>query len=127
MMKCKFLPVLFTALMMFIGVSMFAQNYVPNAEALNRANKELTTLYQGASDITVSNVNPESSSQAYEAEVLKSLKIQFAKELIVNLNQGTATGEALTITNSILAGGSSDAGYVVALRTTVLYFENLLK
>ena len=127
MMKCKFLPVLFTALMMFIGVSMFAQNYVPNAEALNRANKELTTLYQGASDITVSNVNPESSSQAYDAEVLKSLKIQFAKELIVNLNQGTATGEALTTTNSILAGGSSDAGYVVALRTTVLYFENLLK
>jgi hypothetical protein len=127
MMKCKFLPVLVTALMMFIGVSMFAQNYVPNAEALNRANKELTTLYQGASDITVSNVNPESSSQAYDAEVLKSLKIQFAKELIVNLNQGTATGEALTTTNSILAGGSSDAGYVGALRTTVLYFENLLK
>lgn len=126
-MKCKFLPVLVTALMMFIGVSMFAQNYVPNAEALNRANKELTTLYQGASDISVSNINPESSSQAYDAEVLKSLKIQFAKELIVNLNQGTSTDEALTATNSILAGRSSDAGYVGALRTTVFYFENLLK
>lgn len=123
MMKCRFFPVLFTVLMMFFGVSLFAQDYVPGVEALNRVNTELASLKQGLTNTNVSVVNPTS----LEADVANSLKIQFATELISNLQKGYVTELSLTNANNTLASRSSNQDYVKALQTAQLYFQNLLK
>lgn len=122
-MKCRFFPVLFTVLMMFFGVSLFAQDYVPGVEALNRVNTELASLKQGLTNTNVSVVNPTS----LEADVANSLKIQFATELISNLQKGYVTELSLTNANNTLASRSSNQDYVKALQTAQLYFQNLLK
>jgi hypothetical protein len=122
-MKCRFFPVLFTVLMMFFGVSLFAQDYVPGVEALNRVNTELASLKQGLTNTNVSVVNPTS----LEADVANSLKIQFATELISNLQKGYVTELSLTNANNTLASRSSNQDYVKALQNAQLYFQNLLK
>lgn len=126
-MKFKFFSVLTIALMMFIGVSLSAQNYVPNTEALPKVEQELVSLYQGVSDVKASVVNPTTGSTANQAEISKSLKIQYAKELINTLKKGTPTAKSLDATNSVLAKLSNDQRYKDSLQDADLYFKNLLK
>ncbi len=124
-MKCKFFSALLSVLLMFVGVSMNAQSYVPNAEAQSRINKELTSLYQTSGhDIKTLN---ESGSSALEAEISKSLKIQYGKELIVSLKQGAVTADAIVSAENIIKSRSNETVYNNALQNAIVYFKDLLQ
>lgn len=99
--------------MLFVGVSLSAQSYIPTKEALPKVQQELTSLTQSITATDLSNV--------------KSIKIQFAKELLENLNKGISTETSLVNTNSVLSTRSQDKSYKNALSNADLYFKNLLK
>ncbi|HRO08743.1 MAG TPA: hypothetical protein PK047_07725 [Saprospiraceae bacterium] len=127
MMKSKFFSILATFILMFVGVSLSAQNYVSSAEALNRVNSELVTLTQDLTGIKTSDVNPVSASAAYVAEQEKSLKIQYAQKLKENLQGGSVTSVSIDNANAAIASTSTDQSFQDALQKADLYFKNLLQ
>ncbi|HRP42054.1 MAG TPA: hypothetical protein PLM26_07875 [Saprospiraceae bacterium] len=126
-MKSKFFSILATFILMFVGVSLSAQNYVSSAEALNRVNSELVTLTQDLTGIKTSDVNPVSASAAYVAEQEKSLKIQYAQKLKENLQGGSVTSVSIDNANAAIASTSTDQSFQDALQKADLYFKNLLQ
>lgn len=126
-MKSKFFSILATFILMFVGVSLSAQNYVSSAEALNRVNSELVTLTQDLTGIKTSDVNPVSASAAYVAEQEKSLKIQYAQKLKENLQGGSVTSVSIDNANAAIASSSTDQSFQDALQKADLYFKNLLQ
>ncbi|MCZ2101321.1 MAG: hypothetical protein LC107_07275 [Chitinophagales bacterium] len=126
MMKCKFFSALVIVLLMFVGVSMSAQDYVPNAEAQTRVNSELTSLLNASSSVNIKALH-DAGPAAMQGEVEKSLKIQYAKELLTSLKKGSATGVAVDEAGSSLANVSNESSFQDALNKAILYFKDLLK